>query len=232
MKTFLYTSKGPRPNNQDSVLVSEIDGVGLLLCVADGVGGNNGGEVASKTAVDSFYDQIVDGETSMEAAVEDVHKKIRSISDSHPELSGMATTFTAALIKEDELHGVHCGDSRLYVLRGNGLKQLSQDHSEVARYIREGKLTKEEALVYPRKNIIYSALGSQRELVIDSFDFSLRKKDRIMLLTDGVSNFISKKTIRDLSVATDDVSELGNNILSCINNSNVNDNYTFVIAEF
>ena len=110
----------------------------------------------------------------------------------------MASTFTGCSIENLRLNGVHCGDSRLYILRGNGLKQLSEDHSEVAKLLRKGKLSAKEAINYPRRNVLYSAIGAGESIEIQDFEFSLQPKDRILLLTDGVSGVVSKKQVRDL----------------------------------
>lgn len=231
MQFFTYTSQGPRPSNQDCMSIAQIKDLGVLLCVADGVGGNKGGEVASQLAIKTFISCVENENFSMSEAMAAAHEKILEAAKENEDLTGMATTFTAVLISNNRLCGIHCGDSRAYVLRENGIKQLSHDHSEVAKYLREGKLTKEDALVYPRKNILYSALGSHKDLVIDEFDFSLRTRDRVVVLTDGFYGVVPKKMFRDISLASKDIQKFGDNLVDYIESIDTTDNYTIAAVE-
>lgn len=231
MKKFSHTSEGPRDTNQDHLGVAKLRSGAVLICVADGVGGNNGGEVASKFAVKNFIKLVVEEEVSLNNAINETHSLLINLADKDLNLKGMATTFTAALITGTHLEGVHVGDSRAYLLRNNGLKQLSEDHSEVAKYLREGKLTKEQAIDYPRKNIIYSALGSQKDLVIDRFEFDLKANDRIILTTDGFYNSVHKKLFRDLSKKHINIKEFGNSLVSHVHKVGASDNYSIIIIE-
>jgi serine/threonine protein phosphatase PrpC len=225
---FSHSSKGPRPVNQDSWLVTEIPKLGTLYCVADGVGGNLGGEIASKLAVETITSCLQDNLCSLDKAMEIAHKAIVEKAETSSDLKGMASTLTAILVSSNKLQGVSAGDSRAYILRGNGLKQLSLDHSEVVRLQAQGKISKEDALIYPRKHVIYSALGSHKPLVIDKFDFELIAGDRVVLLTDGFSNSINKSKFRDLSITSPDISSFGNSLVKCINEVGSSDNYTVV----
>jgi serine/threonine protein phosphatase PrpC len=231
MPSFSYSSEGPRPNNQDYVLIKLIPDLGLLLCVADGVGGNNGGEVASSMAITTFLESLEDKRFSMIDAMIAAHKKILETAQQDKLLAGMATTFTAVLIKNNFLSAVHSGDSRAYLLRGNGIKQMSTDHSEVARLLRNGKIEKEDVFDYPRRNVLYSALGSHRELVIDEFSFELYRGDRVVLVTDGFYEAISKKMFRDVSLVSKDIQQFGNELVKLVELEGTSDNYTIAATE-
>ncbi|EPZ8231513.1 PP2C family protein-serine/threonine phosphatase [Vibrio alginolyticus] len=230
MQTYLFSSKGPRLTNQDAASLTYVNG-GVLLCVADGVGGNNGGEVASKLAIEVFLREVISSKSSFGKAVEVAHNEIKERASDDSELSGMATTFTAAFVTSDKVAGIHCGDSRAYILRDNGIKQLSEDHSEVAKLIRSGKLTKETAVDYPRKNVIYSALGSHKELVVDEFEFDLVSQDRIVLVTDGVHGIVSKKTFRDASLNSSSLKEWCDTLITILESLGPEDNFTIASAE-
>lgn len=231
MSYFSYTSSGPRNNNQDYFYVEEIDGLGTLYCVADGVGGNNGGEVASKFAIENFILNLKELNGSLYEAMYKTHQSLIIKASTTPELEGMATTFTALLISQNNLTGVHTGDSRAYILRRNGIKQLTRDHTEVAKLVEENQITKEQAINYPRKNVLYSALGSQKELIIDKFEFELEKNDRVLLLTDGFYSKISKLIFRDLSLSSKTINELGEKSVLFVQNSKPDDNYTILALE-
>lgn len=231
MKFFTYSNKGPRLNNQDNFFVDKSISIGTFCCVADGVGGNNGGEVASKLAIETFYNAINASSISFKDAIHLTHNKLIEIANSEAKLNGMATTFTSIMIKEFKLSGVHVGDSRAYILRGNGLKQLSKDHTEVARLVAEGKISLKESYDYPRKNILTSALGGPQELVVDYFQFDLQKNDRIILLTDGFYDVVSKKEFRDISISTNDLEEFGKKLVQLVEEKGTTDNYSIVIVE-
>lgn len=230
MQSYLFSSKGPRVQNQDAVSLTHTSD-GVLLCVADGVGGNNGGEIASKLAIEIFTREIITARCSFKQAIEITHTAILEKAAEDDSLSGMATTFTAALVTEQKVIGIHCGDSRAYVLRDKGLKQLSIDHSEVAKLLRNGKISKEAALDYPRKNVIYSALGSHKELEIDEFEFELVSNDRIVLVTDGIHGIVSKKEFRDRSLKSDSLKEFCDSLILLLEGVGPDDNYTIAAIE-
>lgn len=199
----------------------------FLLAVADGVGGNNGGSTASEMAIDMLRSSFCEN-ASLNVCLEVIHAALLNRSSIDPELSGMATTLTAVVIENGVLRGAHAGDSRAYILRGNGLKQLTEDHTEVARLLAEGKLTKDEAWDYPRKNILYSALGIHKDLIIQTFEFHLEVGDRILLMTDGVHGKVPKKIILEASRRNTQFQPFCSAILSEVIDQSPNDNFTLV----
>lgn len=181
------TGRGPRPVNEDCADVWSIanDAVGAL--VADGLGGMGAGDVASKTAASKFRAFAdPDYSSSFVPIVRSIHEEIRSLQASRPEYRGMATTLTAIVITGDVLHGVHCGDTRVYVARGAQIRQLTEDHSEAERLYKAGKITRTQLRNYPRKNILESALGIQGEPRIDEFRFRCQSGDIVLLTSDGI----------------------------------------------
>lgn len=228
---YSHTSKGPRLSNQDCILHEQIPDRGLLCCVADGVGGNKGGETASKIAIEIFERELRRADICLSECVEIAHHEVLAQAASDETLSGMATTITSVLINGYNLKGVNCGDSRTYVLRGNGLKQLSIDHSEVARLVAMGKLSKEDAIDYPRKNILDSAIGAHKPIQIQSFEFQLLENDRIILMSDGIYSVIAKKDFRDLSLRHTDLKDLGESIINLAVERKTSDNYSLIIVQ-
>lgn len=230
MQTFAFSDKGPRTNNQDSFCV-ETKGIETIASVADGVGGNQGGEIASQLAVDSFKKSFAAG-LQLTACLEAAHRSITEQATLDPALHGMATTFTAVHWDGSILKGVHTGDSRAYLLRGAGLKQLTKDHTEVARLVAEGKISKEDSVHYPRKNVLTSALGTHKNLLIDEFSFEVKAGDRLLLITDGIHGVVTKKCLVGLSIAHSNFIEFCEEIIKRVNYITATDNFTLVGLEF
>lgn len=230
MKLFSLTDKGPREQNQDFYLIKEL-GESLCFIVADGVGGNKGGAIAAKHACDFFFKTLELGSTPSQA-IELTHLEILSLAAANPDLTGMATTLSCAILNSNRLYGAHTGDSRIYQLRGNGLRQITQDHSEVARLLAAGKLTKEDAETYPRKNILYSAIGVTGSLTHQEFDIDIAEGDRILLMTDGIYSVIHKKDFRDLSLKNPNFTNYCNTIIQRAIEEHTRDNYTLIGFEY
>ncbi|MDE8559110.1 PP2C family protein-serine/threonine phosphatase [Pantoea vagans] len=228
---YSYTSEGPRSTNQDCILHTQIPDRGLLCCVADGVGGNQGGEIASKLATEVFERELTKPEVTLHDCAMIAHHDILKKASADGKLLGMATTVTAVLINGYSLAGINCGDSRTYLLRDNGLMQLSQDHSEVARLLASGKLTKESAVDYPRRHILESALGAHKPLTIQEFKYDLKDRDRIILISDGVYSVLSKKELRDLSVSNEAIEDFGEQVIKSVIAKKTADNFSILIVE-
>ncbi len=187
-----------RSNNQDSKLVADHVSV---FAVADGMGGHQGGEVASAIAVETLEATITDPTTaSVVEAVKEANRRIYSRASDTDELRGMGTTLVAiALVDqgtdEEEVAWVNVGDSRAYLLRDGELHQLSRDHSLVEDLRRGGQLTDEEAAVHPQRNILTRALGIDHEVEVDSGAVVPFRGDRFLLCSDGLFNEVDRPTL-------------------------------------
>src|SRR5690349_15366899 len=125
---FSYTDKGPRSENQDAIRIHEFSD-SLVACLADGVGGAKCGSMASTNSISFFFEAIQSSEHfDLKAALLATHLELQNLQLAHPECVGMATTFTGCMIRNKSLFGIHAGDSRLCILRGNGIKQLTVAH--------------------------------------------------------------------------------------------------------
>jgi len=227
--TFSYFSdKGPYPENEDSLAIKEgVDS--FFACIADGVGGAAAGGDASKLATKFFTDEmgkIPNGSLGLVSLIQEINNNLINLNR-----EGVFTTFSGVSILGTQLYGVHVGDTRLFILRGNGITQLTVDHTELHRLVSEGKLSFEDAVTYPRKHILENALGVQLNFRIDSFEFLLLPGDRVLLTTDGVHNVLSKLNLRDISKQSDSIQNYLLNIKNAVELFGPTDNYSAIGIE-
>ncbi|WP_316807382.1 PP2C family protein-serine/threonine phosphatase [Pedobacter agri] len=230
-KVYSFSTIGPRGKNEDCCRV-EHSANSLLACLADGVGGNKCGDVASQYTVSRFFEELkVNSEINLTDSLLSIHNEIKQKGDNDIKCSGMATTFTGCVITNNLARIIHVGDSRLYWLRGNGIKQLTQDHTEVAELLRRGKLTKEEALVYPRRNILQSAIGTEKAPSLQEITFEGIVGDRILISSDGFYEVFSKLKLRDVSLQFKKFEMFTQTIVKQLMSSKLNDNSSFIAIE-
>jgi len=232
-----------RPQNEDSYAVlipedeSERERHGTLLVVADGMGGSLSGEVASRLAVETVVhameqsrgaDMIADLRHAIESANRVVHEK--SLSD--PELNGMGTTCTVVVIRDDYAWVAHVGDSRAYLVRGERIRQLTQDHSLVARLIERKEITREQARRDPRRNIVTRSIGAANEVEADVFkaDIRLRAGDAILVCSDGLHGQFRDLELAEI-IANGETDTLCDQLIAEANDRGGPDNITVVVAQ-
>ena len=165
-----------------------------LYGVADGMGGHNAGEIASRIAADRMMERLhgkTPSQDLMKAALIDVNRAVFTEQVSHKEYSGMGTTLTVLWEGSDAVYIGHIGDSRAYLLRDGILKQITQDHSLVQEMVSQGLITREEALVHPYRNVITRAVGTDPYVESDCLTIDKRPGDIWLLCSDGLSNFVS-----------------------------------------
>ncbi|MGI0525747.1 PP2C family protein-serine/threonine phosphatase [Rhizobium giardinii] len=226
----VLTDAGPRAINEDAAGCWR-SGTTTVACVADGLGGMGGGDVASQLAMKTFRTSLDNKpllEDSLLDAAWEAHRAIQKAQLSGDGLTRMATTLTAIAITDGKLIGVHCGDSRAAVTRGKGIKKLTVDHSEGQRLFEAGKLTKEELSNYQRKHILESALGEKGEPRIDRFSFDLSAGDRLFLTTDGVHNIVLLRELQRLVSASNDPGDLVESVADKVRERGPTDNYSIV----
>ena len=248
-----------RQINQDSFMTIPIwGGEGLLLVVCDGMGGHKAGDIASKTAVERFTNFLFKCEPpdpesedktvfafikyQLVAACDDANRSVFIMSEENIDYHGMGTTLVAALIYRGCMYAINIGDSRLYKITYNRIKQVSTDHSFVQNLIEAGKLTEEEAKTYPRRNVITKALGVVEKNDVDFFFSDLNGKGGgyLLLCTDGLTNYLDKNTIYDVVYGTEmpetetvsDLASKVNRLISIANGSGGSDNITAVLCRF
>lgn len=195
-----------RENNQDTLEFGSLGTVAQYAVVCDGMGGANGGNIASKIAVEVIGSRIRNGfhaeqgsvERLLESAMTTANIGVYDRAQQQPELIGMGTTVVAVITTKDKAYISHVGDSRLYLWRNHSLTAVTRDHSVVQELIERGQITEEEARSHPRKNFITRALGVTSEEVGEYDELDLMTGDRLMLCTDGLTNEVSKEEISRL----------------------------------
>ena len=171
-----------------------------LYVVADGMGGHNAGEVASKIAVDTVKAYVRDnyeneGSSVLENAVSFANSKIYESATSGSEYRGMGTTLVAALISNGEIIIANVGDSSCFGIKDSTIVKITKDHSLVQELIDSGTITEEEGRNHPKKNVITRALGTNNIVKIDIFKYDLSSYDKYLLCTDGLSNEVLNEEI-------------------------------------
>ncbi len=197
-----------RENNEDSLLYWEPDSdadfrrKGRLAVVADGMGGYEGGQEASRLAVETvrhIYDRDFNGDPqhALLSAFQNAHDSIQRYAVEHPDLHGMGTTCTALSIIDRQLWFAHIGDSRLYLVRPDSMSRLTRDHSYVGRLVENGIVRSEDAESHPQRHILTAALGSGRELTPQSPEapIGLSDGDTLILCTDGLWSVVAEQDI-------------------------------------
>jgi protein phosphatase len=193
------SSRGPRPDNQDSAV-----GGPLLIAIADGVGGNVGGAVASSLVVNWLAPlasgSLGEGADDPVRVVASANERIRAAYTERPRLRTMATTLSAFHLDAGGVALLHIGDSRAYLLAGEELTQVSTDHTLVQALIDAGSLTRAEARVHPQRSAVYAALhGADDDVAaLDVIRVAAAPGDRLMVCSDGLSDVVPPDVIRDL----------------------------------
>ncbi len=216
-----------RRANEDSLLARS-----PLFVVADGMGGAQAGEVASRIAVESFTPGLEDSnhpELALAALAQAANARIHELSHANAEQAGMGTTLTAAYVGEDEIAIAHVGDSRAYCLRDGELLRLTDDHSLVDELMRQGRLTPEEAVEHPQRSVITRALGPELTVEVDTRSFRARAGDVYLLCSDGLTTMLSEDQIVAVLLAHPRLHDAGEALIAAANDAGGRDNITVVL---
>jgi serine/threonine protein phosphatase PrpC len=219
-----------RDLNEDSLV-----GRAPLFAVADGMGGQRAGEVASRTAAAVIGDWVdadrpTDG-PGLERLLQAANEAIWSAADADPELRGMATTCTLLNADGGVATLAHVGDSRAYLFRDGGLRQLTTDHSVVGELVRSGLLDPARAASHPQRNAILRALGAGPSLEVDVTEVDLAPGDRVLLCTDGLTNMVDEGAIAGILAAIPDPGTAAERLVALANHEGGDDNVTIVIVD-
>ena len=237
-----------RAQNEDSFCARPELG---LYVVADGVGGNAGGDVASQLVVEVITREIQQGVTTgaftaesnilevpkqinrkrLSLSVKAANKNIAERTSSAPILRGMATTVAAVLVEEFSMVVAHVGDSRVYLHRNGHLRRLTDDHSWVAEQMRAGVLSEKEAHNHPLRNVVTRVLSGENSVDVQVADFDLLDGDRVLLCSDGLSSVLSDQIISTMLSEQKERQYLCDELVRRVNNSGGPDNVTIVMFD-
>ncbi|MDR0978721.1 MAG: Stp1/IreP family PP2C-type Ser/Thr phosphatase [Lachnospiraceae bacterium] len=241
MRVFANTDVGmARDINQDSFYISGEEEEIKLYILADGMGGYNGGEIASSLAVESVRNYIKNNYHKEQTDKEELAKLVKNSleyanmvvydkSRTDINLSEMGTTIDVCLIYNNRAIIGHIGDSRVYRIRNNIFRKLTTDHSYVEKLVKDGKISKEEALYHPKRNMLMRALGCTPYVEPDMLIKGFQKNDIILMCSDGLTNMVSEKEIHDIIKL--EIKTADKFLVDAANNTGGLDNITVIIIE-
>jgi PPM family protein phosphatase len=216
-----------RRRNEDNYVVAP-----PLFAVADGMGGAQAGEVASRLAASALEGEDSDGRQGIEridALIQEANRRIYDRASTDPAASGMGTTMTVALVEEMTVAIGHVGDSRAYLVRGEQMEQLTDDHSLVNELLKSGRLSEEEAHVHPQRSVITRAVGTDPDVDVDGFTIEAEEGDVFLLCSDGLTDMVSDEQILELvHTHRDELDKAVRALVSAANRGGGEDNITAV----
>lgn len=233
MKSFYLTDAGKvRDHNEDSVIIVKNAENNYLMAIADGMGGHSAGEVASSIAIGylgKYFKETfrnmgkVDAVNWIRDAVDEINTLIFQHEKTHPESKGMGTTLVLAILTKDYLLFGNVGDSSGFVMKDDKLHKVTYDHTLVNLLVSAGELTKEEASVHPKKNVLMKALGASTEIDVDIFDCDMDASE-ILLSSDGLTGMLEREHIEKVLLGEGSVEDKVIKLINKANNRGGTDN--------
>ena len=218
-----------RRHNEDAYVMEP-----PLFAIADGMGGAQAGEVASRLAAAALRESGAGtgGAERIVALIQEANRRVYDRSSTDPNTSGMGTTITVALVEDDRVAFGHVGDSRAYLIRDGRMEQLTEDHSLVNELLKSGKLSQEEAESHPQRSVITRALGTDPDVDVDTFSVPAQTGDLFLLCSDGLTDMVPEDAIFGVVERNrDDIDAALRALVKAANRSGGEDNITVVAFE-
>jgi len=243
MTWWAITDKGlVRRQNQDAYYTSCDEAASLaVLLVCDGMGGAKAGNVASALAEKIFAEETkksVQPGVSPDSAAETLkrainmaNKAIFDLSNADDDCRGMGTTLVASVVSGNDAVTVNVGDSRAYLVSDGAIRQVTRDHSVVEDMVERGDITREQSRTHPNKNLITRAVGTVEDVACDTFAFTIKEKDILLLCSDGLSNLVSDEEILKEATSAGSIGECGKKLLDLAISRGAPDNVTLVLFQ-
>lgn len=239
MKAYALTDEGKvRTTNQDYIFSSPktIGRLSNLYLVADGMGGHKAGDFASRFLTEKLVAYIEKtNETSiisiLEHGIQEANSRLYQESLKNSSLAGMGTTLVAATIEYHTLYTANVGDSRLYLIRVNEIRQITKDHSYVEELVSLGKMERNSPDYRNNKNIITRAVGTQEQVAVDFFEITLEEGDFILLCSDGLTNMVEDSDIVKIVTSKDGLKEKTERLIALANENGGKDNIAVILVE-
>ena len=225
-----------RSNNEDSYIA-----LNDMFMVADGMGGHNAGEIASRIAVEAFSSLFKDRYVQKNVLDKEffnsifkvINKKILEKSSNDPQTEGMGTTLTCAVIKEDIAYVSHVGDSRLYLFRDKRLHLKTDDHTIVGQLYKSGAISYEDSFNHPQRNFLTNVIGVSEDIEIDFFKIDLLKDDILLLCSDGLNSMLTDSFMEKVLIKNHkNISKASDILLSNAIKKGGVDNITFILIRY
>lgn len=227
-----------RRENQDYGYAScePIGNLPNLFVVADGMGGHNAGDFASRCAVTVLVDSVKKNMSFnpikiIRHAIETANEQIYQQAEKDPSMKGMGTTLVVATIVGHYAYVANVGDSRLYLSDEHEVTQITRDHSFIEEMVRRGEISREDARFHPDKNIITRAVGTGPSVEIDFFDVELEEGCRILMCSDGLSNMVGDEELHEILCSSKKIGETAQILVDRANENGGRDNISVVIIE-
>jgi len=224
-------------NEDNCTVLVGYPGVPDCFVIADGMGGHKCGEVASKQAVDSVCAHLLKANWETEDISSLLKDIITSVNDEVYQFSlldestqGMGTTLIVTVLKNRKLFIGHVGDSRVYLIREDSIQKVTWDHSFIEELIKNGSITRDEAVNHPKKNMITRAVGYELDLQVDTYEIDILENDCILLCTDGLTNMLTEDEITEIIIKIEDPQVACDTLIKNANNKGGEDNVTVIIG--
>lgn len=239
MRSYALTDIGRiRPINQDVQFATTkpIGPLSNLFIVADGMGGHKAGDYASRFLVDGLVSYIRDCKdlnaiSAINNGIAKVNSDLYERALKYEDLAGMGTTLVACTIEESTLYVANVGDSRLYLIEGEGIRQVTKDHSFVEEMVSLGQMNRESAEYKTKKNIITRAVGIEKKVDVDFFEVSLKPGDYILLCSDGLTNMVDNSAIFRLVLLPGALEMKAKALIALANQNGGKDNIAVVLVD-
>lgn len=240
MRYGIRTDRGlKRQLNEDNcnVLVG-YPGIPTCFVIADGMGGHKCGEVASKMAVDSVCNLLLKADWQQENISQMLSDIITRVNDEIYNFSildeatqGMGTTLIITVLKNRKLYIGHVGDSRVYIIKADSIEKITWDHSFIEELVKNGSITKDEAINHPKKNLITRAVGCEPELQVDTYELEVKEEYVVLLCTDGLTNMLSEDEIFEIINKNEEPQNACDTLVQNANNNGGEDNITVIVGK-
>ncbi|MBQ4282655.1 MAG: Stp1/IreP family PP2C-type Ser/Thr phosphatase [Lachnospira sp.] len=238
MRAYAATDVGMKRSVNQDCIYSSLEPVGKLdnlFIVADGMGGHKAGDVASRYTVENFVELVKESKekdiiTLINNAIANVNEGLYEKACSGEDYAGMGTTLVVATISDNVLKVANVGDSRLYIV-GDDICQVTRDHSYVEELVSSGKINRTEAREHEKKNVITRAIGGCESVEAEMFSVELRKGEKIVMCSDGLSNMVEDADIMKVVNETDDLSQVCEILIEMANSNGGKDNISVIIIE-
>ncbi|MDC3416441.1 Stp1/IreP family PP2C-type Ser/Thr phosphatase [Aquibacillus salsiterrae] len=242
MEAYFMTDNGQiRNHNEDDGGVFVKSDKQVLAVIADGMGGHNAGDVASKMVIQSLkakWLQVEEFTTPdqteqwLHDTIFEINNKVFTYANEHDDCAGMGTTIVAAICAQDFITVAHIGDSRCYLLNDLGFKQVTEDHSLVNELVRAGQISKDDAEFHPRKNVLTKALGTEQNVKADVKTIGWDKGNKVLLCSDGLSNKISEAELQSSIEQVSSLASISSQLIDEANNRGGEDNISLALVYY